>query len=308
MEFDAIYPVMMKRRELLQRALCLCPALAAGCALPPLSQVRSSGLAYVPPGGGPPFVTGGAARRLAALREYRELFLVSGAHLRFSPKPAYGKPWTDQLAAGYAVSKRDGRIGYAVKNLSTGSYLAEHQADRLMNGCSMPKPALSATLLEARGGRLTGEEFQHVVNVCDLSINASWFAILARLSAADEQNFEAKYGLPDVPLRENYQSARYYAEFFERCVNYRLDHGCELLLEAMRRNQYGIGHWYLPSEITYLGGKTGNWGDYQHEGLFFYYRGTPYAIVLYTGDRFAMDGHFWRLGAMFGGLFREYIA
>ncbi|HYF37366.1 MAG TPA: hypothetical protein VD994_18845, partial [Prosthecobacter sp.] len=120
--------------------------------------------------------------------------------------------------------------------------------------------------------------------------------------------FEAKYQLPDVPLRANAQSPRYYAEFFERCVNYRLDHGCELLLEAMRRNQYGIGHWYLPAEISYLGGKTGNAGDYQHEGLYFYYRGTPYAIVLYTADRFAMDGNFWRIGALFGGLFREYIA
>jgi hypothetical protein len=172
----------------------------------------------------------------------------------------------------------------------------------------MPKPALSAVLLEARAGRLSQEEFQHIVNVCDRSINESWFAILGRISDADEQAFEAKYNLPDVPLRANAQSARYYAEFFERCVNYRLDHGCELLLEAMRRNQYGIGHWYLPSEITYLGGKTGNWGDFQHEALYFYYRNTPYAIALYTDGRFALDGNFWRIGAMFGGLFREYIA
>lgn len=253
-------------------------------------------------------MVGGAARKAAALREYQQTFLVSGAMFRFGPKPAHGREWTGRLAQGYAASKRDKRIGYAVKNLATGLYLAEHQADLLMNGCSMPKPALSATLLEARHGRLSTVEYQHIVNVCDRSLNASWHAILARLTAADERTFEAKYRLPDVPLRENAQSARYYAEFFERCINYRLDHGCELMLEAMRRNQYGIGHWYLPAEITYLGGKTGNYGEWQHEGLFFYYRGTPYAIVLYTGGRFALDGNYWRIGAMFGGLFRDYIA
>lgn len=299
----------MNRRSLLQRAMCLPSALLSGCILPPLSEVRRSGLVFAPAeGSGTPFFTGMAARRAMALREYQKTFLVSGAMFRFGPKPAHGKPWTDQLELGYAASKRDARISYAVKNLATGLYLKEHQADRLMNGCSMPKPALSAVLLESRRGHLSGEEFQHIVNVCDRSLNASWFAILARITAEQEQAFEAKYGLPDVPLRANEQSARYYAEFFERCVNYRLDHGCELMLEAMRRNQFGIGHWYLPAEVTYVGGKTGNWGGYQHEGLFFYYRGTPYAIVLYTADRFALDGNFWRIGAMFGGLFREYIA
>jgi len=284
-------------------------SLLSGCILPPLREVRRSGLVFAPAGAGnTPLMIGGAARKAAALREYQQTFLVSGAMFRFGPKPAHGREWTSRLAQGYATSKRDRRIGYAVKNLATGLYLAEHQADLLMNGCSMPKPALSATLLEARQGRLSTEEYQHIVNVCDRSINASWQAILARLTAADEQAFEAKYHLPDVPLRQNAQSARYYAEFFERCVNYRLNHGCELMLEAMRRNQYGIGHWYLPAEITYLGGKTGNYGEWQHEGLFFYYRGTPYAIVLYTGGRFALDGNYWRIGAMFGGLFREYVA
>jgi hypothetical protein len=297
----------MTRRDLLQRALGLPSALLTGCALP-LTEVGPSGVVFVPSGAGTPLLTGGSARKALALREYQQTFLVSGATFRFHPKPAFGKPWSGQFERGYAMGKRESRIGYAVKNLATGMYLAEHQADRVMNGCSMPKPALSAVLLEARRGRLTREEYQHIVNVCDLSINASWFALLARISAADEQSFEAKYSLPDVPLRENGQSPRYYAEFFERCVNYRLDHGCELMLEAMRRNQYGIGHWYLPAEVTYLGGKTGNFGDYQHEGLFFYYRNTPYAIVLYTGGRFAMDGNYWRIGAMFGGLFREYIA
>ncbi len=276
--------------------------------MPSLTEVRRTGLVYAPAGSGAPLMVGGAGRKARALREYQQTFLVSGATFRCMPKPAFGLPWSERYERGYASHKRDGRIGYAVKNLATGAYLAEHQADRLMNGCSMPKPALAAVLLEARAGRLSGEEFQHIVNVCDRSVNASWFAILARISASNEQAFEVRYNLPDVPLRANEQSPRYYAEFFERCVNYRLDHGCELLLEAMRRNQYGIGHWYLPSQVTYLGGKTGNWGGYQHEGLFFYYRDIPYAIVLYTADRFAMDGNFWRIGAMFGGLFREHIA
>ena len=297
----------LNRRHLLKCALGLPSALLTGCALPSLSEVRRTGLVFAPAGGGTPLVSGGA-RRALALREYQRTFLVSGASFRCAPKPAFGLAWTQQLQHGYDTSKRDSRIGYAVKNLATGAYLAEHQADIVMNGCSMPKPALSAVLLEARAGRLSREEFQHIVNVCDLSINASWFAILARLSDAHEQAFEAKYNLPDVPLRANGQSPRYYAEFFERCVNYRLDHGCELMLEAMRRNQYGIGHKYLPAEVTYLGGKTGNYGDFQHEGLFFYYRDVPYAIVLYTGGRFALDGHYWRIGALFGGLFREYIA
>lgn len=300
-------PAMNRRRLLKQALLSWAPALLTGCALPPLSEVRRTGLAFAPAGSGAPFLSGGARKALAQ-REYQETFLVSGASFRCAPKPAFGLAWTEQHARSYASSKKDERIGYVVKNLATGTYLAEHQADIIMNGCSMPKPALSAVLLEARAGRLSQEEFQHIVNVCDLSINASWFAILARLSEAHEQAFEAKYNLPDVPLRANEQSPRYYAEFFERCVNYRLDYGCELLLEAMRRNQYGIGHKYLPAEITYLGGKTGNYGNYQHEGLFFYYRNTPYAIVLYTGGRFALDGHYSRIGAMFGGLFREYIA
>ncbi|HYF37399.1 MAG TPA: hypothetical protein VD994_19010, partial [Prosthecobacter sp.] len=146
----------MNRRHLLQRALCLPSAFLAGCALPPLSAVRPTGVVFAP-GSGTPLLTGTAARRALALREYQQTFLVSGATFRFGPKPAFGKPWTNQLERGYATSRNDSRISYAVKNLATGMYLAEHQADRLMNGCSMPKPALSAVLLEARGGRLSTE-------------------------------------------------------------------------------------------------------------------------------------------------------
>jgi len=216
--------------------------------------------------------------------------------------------WTPELQRGYEGLKHDSRVSFAVKNLSSGRYLAEYQADRVMTGASMPKPAVSAVLLDARGGRLTTEEYQHIVNACDLSINASWHAMLSRFTQADEQRFEAKYGLPDVPIRGNGQSPRFYAEFFERCVNYKIDHGCELLLEAMRRNQFGRGRWYLPAEITYIGGKTGTDGPYKHEGLFFKYRGTDYAIVLYTNGHFGRSENFWRIGALFGGLFREYIA
>lgn len=298
----------MTRRELLQQALCCAPALLAGCALPPMVQVRSSGLVFAPAGSGIPLVSSVAARRALALREHQQYFQVSGAFFRFGAKPAFGLAWTPQLQRGYEQIKHDSRACYAVKNLATGAYLAEHQADRVMTGCSMPKPAVSAVLLEARAGRLSTEEFQHVVNAIDLSVNASWMELLRRFSDQDEQAFEAKYNLPDVPLRANAQSPRYYAEFFERCVNYRLDHGCELLLEAMRRNQFGRGRWFLPAEITYVGGKTGTAGEYKHEGLFFYYRGTPYAIVLYTSGRFGREENFWRIGALFGGLFREYIA
>jgi hypothetical protein len=299
----------MTRRDLLHHALRLPPVLLAGCALPPLSLVRPTGLVSVAPAGsGLPLVSSSAGRRAVALREHQQHFQVSGAFFRFSAKPAFGMAWTSELQRSYEQIKHDSRATYAVKNLATGAYLAEKQADRIMTGCSMPKPAVSAVLLESRAGNLHAEEFQHIVNACDLSVNASWHAMLARFSDQDEQAFEAKYRLPDVPLRANAQSARYYAEFFERCVNYRLDYGCELLLEAMRRNQFGRGRWYLPAEITYIGGKTGTDGEYKHEGLFFYYRGTPYAIVLYTSGRFGREENFWKIGAMFGGLFREFIA
>lgn len=205
----------------------------------------------------------------------------------------------------YRAHRRDPRIGYAVKNLHTGRYLAEFQADQLFFGGSMPKPAVAATLLEKRRGHLTREEFQHIVYVCDKSINASWFALLSRITLADEQHFERKYNLPNVEIINNRQSPRFYAEFYERCVNYRLDHGCELLLEAMRRDQYGLGRWVMPASITYIGGKTGNYGEWDHESLFFYHRGTPFAIVLYTRGSFAPGN---QLGCMMGGLFREYCA
>ena len=91
-------------------------------------------------------------------------------------------------------------------------------------------------------------------------------------------------------------------------MNYRLDYGCELLLEAMRRDQYGLGRWVLPASITYIGGKTGNYGEWDHESLFFHHRGTPYAIVLFTRGHFAPSGQDWKLGAMMGGLFRDHCA
>lgn len=299
----------MNRRKLLHHLLGLPPAFLAGCALPPLSLVRWSGLVSVSPtGANLPLMSPAGGRRAAALREYQQHFQVSGAFFRFGPKPAFGLAWTPELQRGYEQIKHDPHVTFAVKNLATGNYLAEQQADRVMFGCSMPKPAVSAVLLEARAGSLNGEEFQHIINACDLSVNASWHALLGRFTDQDEQSFKAKYHLPDVPIRANAQSARFYAEFFERCVNYRLEHGCELLLESMRRNQFGRGRWYLPAEITYIGGKTGTDGEYKHEGLFFYYHGTPYAIVLYTNGGFGRQENFWRIGALFGGLFREYIA
>lgn len=298
---------MNSRRELLRVALGAVPAALTGCILPDLREVRRTGLiSHVSPSSGVPFMISG--RRAAALQEHQQRFLVSGATFRFPAKPALGYAWTSGLQSGYESIKHDPRLGYAVKNLRTGAYLAEFQADRVLVGASMPKPAVSAVLLEAKQGSLTREEFQHIINACDLSINASWRAMLARLSAADERAFEQKYGLPDVPVLANGQSPRFYAEFFERLVNYKFDHGCEMLIEACRRNQFGRGRWYLPAEITYIGGKTGTDGPYKHEGLFFHYRGTPYAIVMYSDGHFGRHENFWRVGAVFGGLFREHIA
>ena len=172
----------------------------------------------------------------------------------------------------------------------------------------MPKPAVAAVLLERARGNLSREEFQHIVYVCDKSVNASWFYLLSRFGLYDEEVFKTKYRLPNVAIRDNWLTPRFYAEFYERCVNYRLDYGCELLLEAMRRDQYGLGRWVMPASITYIGGKTGNYGEWDHESLFFYHRGTPYAIVLFTKGHFAPSGQDWRLGAMMGGLFRDYCA
>ncbi len=283
------------RRAWLVRCARMMPGMAAaGCALPP---------------GG--FQTGGvgvAARRASAKREFQTGFLASGARFRYHPYGGQGRAWTSRMESAYRAHRRDPRVAYAVKNLHTGAYLADFQADLLMAGGSMPKPAVAATLLEKRRGQLTREEVQHIVHVCDKSINASWSALLARLNAADEHRFEWKYGLPDVQILRNAQSPRFYAEFFERCVNYRLDYGCELLLEAMRRDQFGFGRLYLPGSIVYAGGKTGNYGDVDHEGLFFYHGSTPYALVLYTKGHFAPGGQQWKMGAMMGGLFREYIA
>lgn len=250
----------------------------------------------------------GIGGRSWAKREYREKFLASGARIRFAARGGQGRAWTTQLQRGYDSFKTDARVGYAVKNLRTGRYLAAHNADEQKFGGSMPKPAVAATLLEKRKGNLTREEFQHIVNVCDKSINASWKALLTRFNHADEQAFEQKYGLPDVGIRANTQSPRFYAEFFERCVNYKIDYGCELLLEAMRTSQYGRGRWYLPNSISYCGGKTGTSGAFKHEGLFFDYRSTPYAIVVYTKGYFGRSENYWKMGALFGGLFREYVA
>jgi len=271
----------------LRRGLAALPALLASCVASPTAAL------------------GWSARKTRAQWEYHNRFLASGARLRFRSHSAHGRPFTSGMEYVYRTHKRDPRIGYAVKNLATGRYLAEFQADKLFVGGSMPKPAVAAVLLEKRRGNLTRDEFQHIVHACDQSINASWFQLLARVNQADERAFEWKYNLPNVEIINNWQSPRFYAEFYERCVNYRLDYGCELLLEAMRRDQYGLGRWVMPASITYIGGKTGNYGEWDHESLFFYHRGTPYAIVLYTRGHFAPGN---QLGCMMGGLFREYCA
>ena len=240
---------------------------------------------------------------------FQQGFVASGAAFRFRPHPAHGRLWTTDLQASYDRFKNDARVSYAVQNLDgSGAYLAEQNADELMFGGSMPKPAVSACLLERRHGILTRDEYMHIVKVCDRSINASWKALLPLFNHSDEQAFERKYGLPDVGIRSNYQSPRFYSEFFQRAINYRFDYGCELLLEAMRRAQFGHGRWYLPREISYVGGKTGTYGEWKHEGLFLRYRGRAYSIVVYTKGHFGRGTNYWRMGALFGGLFREFIA
>jgi hypothetical protein len=208
----------------------------------------------------------------------------------------------------YRAHGRDPRIGYAVKNLATGRYLAEFQADKLFMGGSMPKPAVAAVLLEKRRGNLSREEFQNIVYVCDKASTPPG-SICSPASPPTMSGLQVE--VSPAQCRHHQQLAvtpRFYAEFYERCVNYRLDYGCELLLEAMRRDQYGLGRWVMPASITYIGGKTGNYGEWDHESLFFYHRGTPYAIVLFTKGHFAPSGQDWRLGAMVGGLFRDYCA
>lgn len=275
------------RRAWLQRGLCALPA-ALGLGLGGTAQAAAG------------------SRKARAQWEFQNKFVASGARFRFHPRGANGKPWTAKLESAYRTYRTDPRVAYAVRNLATGRYLAEFQADQLFVGSSMPKPAVAAVLLERRQGNLTDVEFQHIVNACDRSENASWSYLLARIGPYDEQVFKARYSLPHSNIRENHLSPRFFAEFYERCVNYRLNHGCELLLEAMRRDQFGLGRWTLPRSITYIGGKTGNYAQWDHESLFFYHGSTPYAIVLFTRGHFAPDGSDWKLGALMGGLFRNY--
>ncbi len=147
----------------------------------------------------------------------------------------------------------------------------------------------------------------HIVQVCDKSINASWRALNQLYSIEDERAFLKKYNLPYSAILGNAQSPRFYSEFFRLCVNYRIEYGNELLLEAMRRAQYGRGRWYLPASITYIGGKTGTFNDWKHEGLWFRHNGTFYAITIYTKGYFGRGENYWKMGALFGGLFREHI-
>ena len=147
-----------------------------------------------------------SSRKAAAQSEFQKGFIASGASFRFAPHAAHGRPWTNSLQAGYNRFKTDSRVAFAVQNLDSGKYLAEQRADEVMFGGSMPKPAVSATLLELRQGKLSRDEFMHIVKVCDRSINASWKALLPLFTHADEQAFERKYGLPDIGIRSNHQS------------------------------------------------------------------------------------------------------
>lgn len=281
----------MTRRDWLRRGVAWMSLSLAGCAV-----------------GGAGCLMSSSARQARAHWEFHDCFLRSGAYLRYHPHAAHGRSWTQRYEQAYRAYCGDPRVGYAVKNLATGRYLAEFQVDRLFVGGSRPKPAVAAVLLERARGNLSREEFQHIANACDKSDNSSWFYLLSRIGPYDEHHFLSKYALPNVAIRDNVLSPRFYAEFYECCVNYRLDHGCELLLEVMRRDQYGLGRWVLPASITYIGGKTGNYGEWDHESLFFYYGSTPYGIVLLTRGHFAPDSQDWKLGAMMGGLFCDYCA
>lgn len=255
----------------------------------------------------PQGVSGGASRSARAYAEYQRTFLASGAHFRYHPYGGQGRAWTMQMERLWQGLRHDMRVGYMVKNLRSGAVLAEQQADRFFFGSSMPKPAISAMLLEKRQGRLSYEEFMHVVRVCDKSENSSWMALHARLHPQDEANFLWKYRLPQVSVLGNQLTPRFIAEFYERCHNHRLDHGTWLLLEAMRRDQYGFGRLFLPAHIRYAGGKTGNYGEWDHESLFFEDRGTPYAIVVFTRGHVSPGKMNLPLGALMGGLYRTHV-
>ena len=253
-------------------------------------------------------LAGGSARKARAQWEFQHYFLASGARFRYHPYGGQGRAWTQEMQRFYEAHRYDSRVGYVVKNLHTGVYHALFQADRLFMGGSMPKPMIAAMLLEKRGGALSYEEFMHAVMVCDKSVNSSWMALQARLTGTDEAAFDAKYHLPTSHVLANQLSPRFVAEFYERCVNYRFDHGGEFLLEAMRRDQYGFGRLFLPRTVSYVGGKTGNCGEWDHESVFFYHGNVPYSIVVFTSGDFSPGKMNWPIAALIGGLFRDYVA
>jgi hypothetical protein len=271
--------------------MAMVPGVLAGCAGPVASSLA-----------------GGASRKARAQWEFRHYFLASGARFRYHPYGGQGRMWTMQMQRMYEAYRHDPRVGYVVKNLHTGAYHATFQADRLFVGGSMPKPMIAAMLLEKRAGALSYEEFMHAVQVCDKSVNSSWMALQSRLTGADEAAFDAKYHLPSSHVLANQLSPRFVAEFYERCVNYRFDHGGEFLLEAMRRDQYGFGRLFLPRTVSYVGGKTGNYGEWDHESLFFYHGNVPYSIVVFTSGDFSPGKMNWPIAALMGGLFRDYVA
>jgi len=279
------------RRNWLRACMAMMPSVLGGCTGP----VGSS-------------LAGGSARKARAQWEFQHYFLASGARFRYHPYGGQGRTWTHDLQRFYEAHRHDSRVGYVVKNLHTGACHAAFQADRLFMGGSMPKPMIAAMLLEKRGGALSYEEFMHAVKVCDKSVNSSWMALQARLTSADEASFDAKYHLPTSHVLANQLSPRFVAEFYERCVNYRFDHGGEFLLEAMRRDQYGFGRLFLPRTVSYVGGKTGNYGEWDHESVFFYHGNVPYSIVVFTSGDFSPGKMNWPIAALIGGLFRDYVA
>jgi hypothetical protein len=76
----------------------------------------------------------------------------------------------------------------------------------------------------------------------------------------------------------------------------------------MRRDQYGLGRLFLPRTVGYVGGKTGNHGEWDHESLFFCYGSVPYSIVVFTSGDFSPGEMNWPIAAVIGGLFRDCVA
>lgn len=215
------------------------------------------------------------------------------------------KAFTPELEREYRKLRSDPQVAFSIRDLDSGRVVAESaNAGQSFYGASVSKPVVAAALLDARGGRLSPQEWNDVYKLIAVSDGATWGLTQKRAGGAHQVSaFTSRMGYSmNAEHAVGNINARDMTKFLQDVAQERFP-GAEAISKIMAGSINGqdMSHKYLPTHVR-IADKAGIWGANRHDAAILQIGNKRYGVTVMSSKNSEEA-----VAIMFGGLARQYL-